>query len=276
MRTALTIAGSDSCAGAGIQADLKTFYAHGVYGMSVITAVTAQNTKGVIGIENISADMVEKQLDAIFTDIKVDAVKVGMLSNRDIIKSVSRKLKKYSPDNIVLDPVMVSKSGHTLLGPDAKDILLKELLPLCTIVTPNIPEAEVITGVTINSINDMKKSCKVIFEMGAKMILIKGGHLSTDPVDILFDGKGFKYFIGKRIHTKNTHGTGCTLSSAIASNLAKGYSVEKSIVKAKEYITIAIQNSLSIGKGIGPTNHFYSIYKKCNMLKEIGEFKNEC
>ncbi|OPJ55184.1 bifunctional hydroxymethylpyrimidine kinase/phosphomethylpyrimidine kinase [Alkalithermobacter paradoxus] len=269
MRTALTIAGSDSCAGAGIQADLKTFYAHGIYGMSVITAVTAQNTKGVMAVENISSHIVEKQIDAIFCDIKVDSVKIGMLSEIDIIKAVSSKLRQYSPKNIVLDPVMISKSGYNLLNPDAKDVLIKELLPLSTVVTPNILEAQVITGINIKSIDDMKKSCKAMLEMGCKIVLIKGGHLSTDPIDILFDGEDFKYFEGKRIHTKNTHGTGCTLSSAIASNLAKGYAIEKSIKNAKEYINVAIQNSLSIGEGIGPTNHFYSIYEKCNMIEEI-------
>lgn len=266
MKKALTIAGSDSSGGAGIQADLKTFAAHGVFGMSVITAVTAQNTQGVFAVQDISMEVIKKQIDAIFTDIEVDGLKIGMVSQIDTIKIIADRLKEYRPKNVVLDPVMVSKSGYHLLQPDAKEALINELLPLATVVTPNIPEAEVITGMHIETLKDMEKAALLIYKMGPKYVLIKGGHLENDATDILFDGNDYISFESKRIETKNTHGTGCTLSSAIASNLAKGNSIEASIQKAKDYITTAIKNSLSIGKGVGPTNHFYELYEKAGML----------
>lgn len=266
MKKVLTIAGSDSSGGAGIQADLKTFSAHGVFGMSVITAVTAQNTQGVLAVEDMTSDIIGKQIDAIFTDIDVDGVKIGMVSQIETIKIIATKLKEYNPKVLVIDPVMVSKSGFHLLQPEAKEALINELLPLATVATPNIPEAEVITGITIESLKDMEKAAELIFKLGAKNVLVKGGHLENEATDILYDGKEFKYFKSERIKTKNTHGTGCTLSSAIASNLSKGLNMEEAISKAKEYIIIAIQNSLSIGKGVGPTNHFYELYKKAGIL----------
>jgi hydroxymethylpyrimidine/phosphomethylpyrimidine kinase len=268
LKNVLTIAGSDSSGGAGIQADLKTFSAHGTFGMSVITAVTAQNTQGVFAVQDITPEVIGKQIDAIFEDIAVDGVKIGMVSQVETIKIISEKLRQYKPKNVVVDPVMVSKSGFYLLNPEAEEVLIKELIPLATIVTPNIPEAEVITGLSIKTLDEMKKAAELIYKMGPANVLVKGGHLEDDSTDILFDGKEFYYFNAKRIATKNTHGTGCTLSSAIAANLAKGKSVFEAVKAAKEYINIAIEHSLSIGKGVGPTNHFYTLYEKAGMLDE--------
>lgn len=266
IKTALTIAGSDSGGGAGIQADLKTFSAHGVYGMSVITAVTAQNTQGILAIQDIDQEIVEKQMEAIFEDLPVDSVKIGMVSKIETIQAIYNKLSYYQPAFIVLDPVMVSKSGHHLLKEESTNTLIELLLPLSTIITPNLPEAEVITGKKIGTHEDMEAAAKQIYEMGPKNVFIKGGHLKKDATDILYDGKKFTYFKQQRIHTKNTHGTGCTLSSAIASNLALGFSIEKAVKKAKEYITMAIEHSLAIGKGVGPTHHFYQLYQKAGMI----------
>ncbi len=268
MKNVLTIAGSDSSGGAGIQADLKTFSAHGVFGMSVITAITAQNTQGVFGVQDISVDMIQKQIDAIFDDIEVHALKIGMVSQIDTIKAIAKKLKQYSPQNIVIDPVMISKSGYNLLAPEAKETLINELLPLATIATPNIPEAEVISQMIIKDLNQMQEAAIRIHALGAKNVLIKGGHMESDAIDVLFDGREFMYFKSERINTKNTHGTGCTLSSAIASNLAKGCTVGDAVANAKDYITTAIRHSLSIGKGVGPTNHFYTLYKKAGVINE--------
>ena len=267
MKKVLTIAGSDCSGGAGIQADLKTFSAHGVYGMSVITAVTAQNTQGVFAVQDISRDVIEQQIEAIFDDIEVDGVKIGMVSQVQTIEGIAEQLKKYLPQIIVLDPVMISKSGYHLLNPEAEVTLIKKLLPIAMIVTPNIPEAEVMTNRSISTLKQMEEAAKAIAHMGAKNVLIKGGHLEDDSVDILFDGQEFTYFTSVRIATKNTHGTGCTLSSAITANLALGYSLNQAIALAKEYITIAIQNSLSIGKGVGPTHHFYTLYKKAGLIE---------
>ncbi|ABR47455.1 phosphomethylpyrimidine kinase [Alkaliphilus metalliredigens QYMF] len=265
MKKVLTIAGSDSSGGAGIQADLKTMSAHGVFGMSVITAVTAQNTQGVFGIQDISPQMIAKQIQAIYEDIEVDAVKIGMVSQVDTIQAIAQQLLKYQAKNIVLDPVMVSKSGFHLLNPEAKNSLINQLIPLVTVITPNLPEAEVITGLTIESEKDMEEAAKAIFIMGPQYVLIKGGHLESDPVDLLYDGKAIQRFSTKRIATKNTHGTGCTLSSAIASNLALGFPITEAVKLAKEYITVAIENALSIGKGVGPTHHFYSLYQRAGL-----------
>lgn len=266
MKKVLTIAGSDSSGGAGIQADLKTFSAHGVFGMSAITAVTAQNTQGVFAVQNIDTDVIAKQIEVIFDDIEVDAVKIGMVSQIETIETIAEQLRKYAPQNIVVDPVMVSKSGYHLLNIDAEINLIEELLPLATIVTPNIPEAEVITKIPISTLKDMEEAASIIYQMGAKNVLLKGGHLVDDATDILFDGQQFFYFPSTRITTKNTHGTGCTLSSAIAANLALGHNINEAVKISKEYITIAIMNSLSIGKGVGPTHHFYSLYKKAGMI----------
>lgn len=268
MKNVLTIAGSDSSGGAGIQADIKTFSALGTFGMSVITAVTAQNTQGVFAVQDITPNIIAMQIDAIFDDIEVNAVKIGMVSQIETIKIIAEKLNKYKPSNIVVDPVMISKSGYHLLNPEAKRTLINELIPLSSIITPNIPEAEVITGLKISNIDDMKNAAKIIFNMGPKVVLIKGGHLENDSTDVLFDGIKFYYLNARRILTKNTHGTGCTLSSAIAANLAKGYIMLNAVETAKEYITIAIEHSLSIGKGVGPTNHFYKLYESANMLYE--------
>lgn len=267
MKNVLTIAGSDSCGGAGIQADLKTFSALGTYGMSVITAVTAQNTQGVLDVQDISPDIVEKQIEAIYEDINVDAVKIGMVSNSITIKTIAKNLKKYNAKNIVLDPVMISKSGYDLLKPEAKSALIKKLIPLATIITPNIPEAEEISEIKINNIDDMKKASNKIYEMGPKFVLVKGGHLNDTADDVLFDGENIKIFEGVKLKTKNTHGTGCTLSSAIASYIALGYSVYDAVKFAKDYITTAIKHSFSIGKGHGPTHHFYLLYKKAGILE---------
>ncbi|MFL0250569.1 bifunctional hydroxymethylpyrimidine kinase/phosphomethylpyrimidine kinase [Clostridium neuense] len=268
MKKVLTIAGSDSSGGAGIQADLKTFSAHGVFGMSVIAAVTAQNTKEVIDVQNISPDIIGKQIDAIFDDIEVDAVKIGMISEIEGINVVSEKLRKYKPRNVVLDPVMVSKSGYSLMNPNSVETLIKELIPIVSVVTPNIPEAEIIANIKIETISDMEKAAKIIYNMGPKNVLIKGGHLTGDATDVLYDGKNFVYLKNERINTKNTHGTGCTLSSSIASNLALGMNIKEAVENAKKYITTAIEHSLSIGHGSGPTNHFYTLYKKAGLNYE--------
>ena len=265
MKNLLTIAGSDSSGGAGIQADLKTFAALGTYGMSVITAVTAQNTCGVTMVQNIDSKVVEAQINAVFDDICVDAVKIGMVSDKEIIKIIAKRLRYYQPAIIVVDPVMVSKSGYQLLAPDACETLIKELLPLATLVTPNLPEATVIVGYEVNNKADMVKAAKDIIALGAKSVLMKGGHLQESADDLLYDGIEATWFTGERIDTKNTHGTGCTLSSALAANLALGLALPEAVRKSKEYITIAINNALNIGSGCGPTHHFFDLYRKAGL-----------
>ncbi len=261
MKKVLTIAGSDCSGGAGIQADLKTFSAHGVFGMSVVVSVVAENTSRVIAIQDITPDMIEKQIDAVFEDIEVDAVKVGMLSQPECMEAVARKLKQYEPKNVVIDPVMYAKNGCPLMNPEAIDTLIETIIPLADILTPNIPEAEKIAGIKITSLEDVEESAKIIHGMGCKHVLIKGGHATGSALDILFDGNKFYQFDAQRIDTKNTHGTGCTYSSAIASNLALGLGIEEAMAQAKKYITTAIQHSLPIGKGHGPTHHFYDLYE---------------
>ncbi|MDQ0157477.1 bifunctional hydroxymethylpyrimidine kinase/phosphomethylpyrimidine kinase [Robertmurraya andreesenii] len=265
MKTALTIAGSDSGGGAGIQADLKAFAANGVFGMSVITAVTAQNTQEVRSVQNIDPAIIRDQIEAVFDDLPVDAVKIGMLSSADIVRTVAEALKKYSPELVVLDPVMVSKGGHHLLEQDAIQALKEQIIPIASIVTPNIPEAEVLTGKRILTQEDMKEACITIKTLGCRTVLLKGGHFDGPPHDLFFDGEEFHWIEGERIITKNTHGTGCTLSSAIAANLAKGASMLEAVKQAKQFITIAILHSLSLGHGHGPTNHFYELYQKANL-----------
>ncbi len=256
MKIALTIAGSDSGGGAGIQADLKTFSALGVYGMSVLTSITAQNTLGVQGVHDLPPDFVGLQIDSVMQDIGTDAVKTGMLSNTQIIKIVSEKVKKYKVKNLVIDPVMIAKGGDRLLKEDAVESLKQDLVPLANVVTPNFSEAEVLSGLKIGNLSDMKEAARKIFRLGAQNVLIKGGHLSSDEaIDVLYNGRTFREFRAERIITKNTHGTGCTLSSAIAAELAKGKEVEEAVNTAKRYITLAIQNSLEIGHGHGPLNH---------------------
>jgi hydroxymethylpyrimidine/phosphomethylpyrimidine kinase len=261
MKKALTIAGSDCSGGAGIQADLKTFSAHGIFGMSVIVSVVAENTSRVIGVENISPDMVKKQIDAVYEDIGTDAVKIGMLSTGTLMKAVAEKLDEYRPANVVIDPVMYAKNGAPLMEEDAIDALIKYIVPRAALLTPNIPEAEKISGVKISSAADTVRAAELIIAMGCARVLIKGGHFTGDAEDLLYDGRAERRFSSPRIQTKNTHGTGCTLSSAIASNLALGFPIEEAVEKAKRYITVAIEHSLSIGRGHGPTHHFYELYK---------------
>lgn len=259
MNTALTIAGSDSSGGAGIQADLKTMTMNGVFGMSAITALTAQNTTGVTGIMEVTPEFLEQQLDAVFTDIYPDAVKTGMVSSTDLIKVIAGKLKQYQAKNIVVDPVMVATSGAKLISDDAIDTLKECLLPLATVITPNIPEAEVLSGSTITSEEDMVAAAKVIYERFGCAVLCKGGHQVNDANDLLYNANGPVWFAGKRINNPNTHGTGCTLSSAIASNLAKGETLEDAVKNAKDYISGALAAMLDLGKGGGPLAHNYAI-----------------
>lgn len=266
MKTALTIAGSDSGGGAGIQADIKAMSALGVFGMSVITAVTAQNTQEVRSIQNIDLDIVRDQIEAVFDDIPVGAVKIGMLSEAETVKTVAQSLRKYKPKYIVLDPVMISKGGHHLLKQSAVDALINEMIPLASIITPNIPEAEVLVGDLIQTKEHLYEACLKLKEMGPQAVLLKGGHLSGDADDLYFDGKDYHWLTSKRIYTKNTHGTGCTLSSAITANLAKGMTMLEAVMAAKEYITLAIKYSLSLGSGHGPTHHFYDLYNKAENL----------
>lgn len=274
MKKVLSIAGSDSCGGAGIQADLKSLSANGVYGMSVITAVTAQNTMGVFAVQDLGEEIIKAQIDAIFTDIVVDAVKIGMVSVISTIDAISEKLKQYKPKNIVLDPVMISKSGYSLLKPESKTALIKKLIPLASIITPNVPEAEEILKevnsdiTSIETVEDMESAAKEIYKLGCKNVLLKGGHMQGEAVDVFYDGSEIIHFTSERINTKNTHGTGCTLSSAIAANLALGFNMKESIKNSKQYITTAIKHSLDIGHGVGPTNHFYELYKKAGMAND--------
>ncbi len=259
MKRLLTIAGSDSSGGAGIQADLKTFHAFGCYGMSVLTAITAQNTLGVQGVQDLPPEFVVLELESVVSDIGVDAAKTGMLSNAEIIHALARKIRELHIPHLVVDPVMRAKSGDPLLRDDAQQALIEEIIPLAEIITPNLPEAEVLSGIKIESKEDMKKAAKIIHQKGARNILVKGGHREQDATDILFDGNEFTEFYAEKIQTKNTHGTGCTYSAAIAANLALGKSMQDAISAAKNFITEAIRKSLNIGHGIGPLNHFVKV-----------------
>jgi hydroxymethylpyrimidine/phosphomethylpyrimidine kinase len=258
-KKALTIAGSDCSGGAGIQADLKTFSAHGVYGMSVITAVVAENTFRVSGIMDVTADMITKQITDVFEDIRPDAVKIGMLNTPETMHTVANALKIWRPDNVVIDPVMYAKNGSPLMASDSIDKLISEIIPLATLLTPNIPEAEKMSGLTIENIADMRTAALAIHQMGCEAVLVKGGHAIGDATDILYDGTFFHQLTSERIDTPNTHGTGCTLSSAIASNLALGYEMSEAVERAKDYVTRAIQHALPFGQGNGPTHHFYGL-----------------
>ena len=249
MKKVLSIAGSDCSGGAGIQADLKTFSAHGVYGMSVIVSVVAENTGRVIGIQDVSVDMIGKQMEAVFEDIEVDAVKVGMLSTPDCMNVVAEKLKYYA------------KNGCPLMEPAAIKTLIGMVIPLADVLTPNIPEAEKITGSKIKSVADMEEAAIAIHAMGCGAVVVKGGHAAGNAVDVLFDGKEICHFDTPRIETKNTHGTGCTFSSAVASQLARGVNLHEAVQKAKDYVTMAIAHSLDIGTGCGPTHHFWHLYQ---------------
>lgn len=259
MNTALTIAGSDSCGGAGIQADIKTMTANGVYAMSAITALTAQNTTGVSDIYEVSSEFLEAQMKAIFEDITPDAIKIGMVSSGELIKTIAENLKKYNGKNIVLDPVMVATSGAKLISDDAIATLKECLIPLATVITPNIPEAEVLSEMTISNEEDMIKAAAFISDKYNCAVLCKGGHSINDANDLLYSNGEYKWFYGKRINNPNTHGTGCTLSSAIASNLAKGRDLNESVEKAKAYISGALAAMLDLGKGSGPMNHAFAI-----------------
>jgi len=258
---ALTIAGSDSGAGAGIQADLKTFAALGVYGTSVITAITAQNTVKVTKIFELSTDLVAAQIDAVMEDIGAQALKTGMLANFKILETVAKKISQHRLRNLVVDPVMVAKSGDLLLRKSAIDALRTHLIPLATVVTPNIPEAEELTGMRITKAPDFHEAAKQILAMGAKSVVIKGGHRRGPANDIFYDGEKFRYLGSPRIRTRHTHGTGCTFSAAIAAYLAKGKEVEEAVVLAKKYITQAIRHGFAIGSGHSPVHHFQRFWK---------------
>ena len=259
MKTALTIAGSDSSGGAGIQADIKTMTANGVYAMSAVTALTAQNTTGVYGILESTPEFLASQLDCIFTDIFPDAVKTGMVSSTGLIEVIADKLKQYKAQNIVVDPVMVATSGSRLISQEAVDALKALLLPLATVLTPNIPEAEVLSGLTISGPADMEKAAQAIGEAYGCAVLCKGGHDLNDANDLLWRDGTCKWFHGRRIHNPNTHGTGCTLSSAIASNLAKGYDLDTAVERAKAYLSGALAAMLDLGTGQGPMDHLFDL-----------------
>ena len=259
MYTALTIAGSDCSGGAGIQADIKTMTAHSVYAMSAITALTAQNTTGVYGVQEATPEFLANQLDCIFTDIYPDAIKTGMVSSTELINVIADKLIQYKAKNIVVDPVMVATSGSKLLADDAIEALCSRLLPIADVITPNIPEAMVLSGMNIENEDDMIKAAAAINEKYGCAVLCKGGHSINDANDLLYKNGEYTWFKGKRINNPNTHGTGCTLSSAIASNLAKGYDMNTSVKNAKNYISQALAAGLDLGKGSGPMNHAFAI-----------------
>ena len=262
MKTVLTIAGSDCSGGAGIQADIKTMIINGVYAMSVITALTAQNTTGVFGIQESPVEFVDQQMDCVFQDIFPDAVKIGMLSSPEIMHHVAAGLQKYEARHIVLDPVMVSTSGHRLMQKEAEETLQKELFPLAEVITPNIPEAEVLTGLKITDADSMELAARAISNEFHISVLLKGGHRIEDANDLLYTDGKTQWLKGERIDNPNTHGTGCTLSSAIASNLAKGYDLTDSVIRAKSYLTDALRADLNLGKGSGPLDHSLGAYAK--------------
>ncbi len=256
----MTIGGSDSGGGAGVQADLKTFAALGVYGTSVLTAVTAQNSLGVTAVQEIAADVITAQIDAVLSDIGADAAKTGMLSSAPIIDTVVRGLERHGLDRLVVDPVMVAASGDRLLREDAVDTLKGRLLPLALVVTPNVPEAEVLAEMSIQGLGDMREAARLIARMGPRTVVVKGGHMSGDEaVDVFLDGREFTEFRAERVQTQNTHGSGCTFSSAIAAGLAQQKTVAEAVAAAKRYVTEAIRASYPVGSGSGPLNHFYRL-----------------
>ena len=267
MKTALSIAGSDSSGGAGIQADMKTMSAHGVYAMTAITALTAQNTTGVTGIFEVTPEFLSDQLDAVFTDIFPDAVKIGMMSSAALIRVIARKLTTYQARHIVVDPVMVATSGSKLIQDEAIDTLKNELLPIAEVVTPNIPEAEILSGMEIRCPQDMEQAARAISETYHCAVLLKGGHDLNDANDLLYKDGTSTWFHGRRIDNPNTHGTGCTLSSAIASNLACGMELEDAVRSAKAYISGALAAMLNLGKGRGPMNHLFDL--KSSFIREV-------
>lgn len=258
---AMTIAGSDSGGGAGIQADLKTFSALGVYGASTLTAITAQNTVAVTAVHELPTDLISAQIEAVISDIGVDAVKTGMLSSPAIVETVSREVARHGIHNLVVDPVMVAKSGDPLLRQEAVDSVRTQLVPLAALVTPNVPEAETLTAITIASDDDMRQAARLIVAMGARSVVVKGGHREGPATDLFFDGSDFVEFSSERIDTVNTHGTGCTFASAAAAGLAQGKSVLEAVAQAKEYVTEAIRNSYPLGQGHGPVHHFWRLWE---------------
>ncbi len=262
MKTALTIAGSDSSGGAGIQADIKTMISNGVYAMSAVTALTAQNTTGVTAIMEVTPEFLAEELDNIFTDIYPDAVKIGMVSSGALLHVIAEKLQEYKARNIVVDPVMIATSGARLISEEAVEVLKNSLLPMAALVTPNIPEAEVLSGRKIVTPEDMIKAAALIGETYHCAVLCKGGHQLNDANDLLWKEGGYRWFRGERINNPNTHGTGCTLSSAIASNLAKGYELESAVERAKKYISGALAAMLDLGKGSGPMDHGFDIHSE--------------
>ncbi len=262
---ALTIAGSDSGGGAGIQADLKTFAALGVYGMSAITALTAQNTMGVRGVVEIEPDFVSSQVRAVVEDIGVDAVKTGMLANAAIIRRVAEDLRDLGIGNLIVDPVMVAKSGDALLRQDAVQSMIEELLPLALVVTPNLHEASALVGWEVKDVEGMQEAARCIKAMGPKFVVIKGGHLPGNPMDLLYDGEKYREYSDERCQSRHTHGTGCTFASAITAGVARGHGVEASVAAAKAYITGAIRRGLVIGMGHGPVHHFHELYRRAGL-----------
>ena len=259
LKTALSIAGSDCSGGAGIQADIKTMTMNGVYAMSAITALTAQNTTGVIAIQESTPDFLKQQIDAVFEDIYPDAVKIGMVASSELICVIADRLRYHKANNIVIDPVMVASAGSSLMKQNAVQTLIQELLPISTLVTPNIPEAQVLSGLSIETKEDMVTAAKQIGDNYHCAVLLKGGHSINDANDLLYANGELQWFEGKRIDNPNTHGTGCTLSSAIASNLAKGYTLSESVQRAKDYISGALAAMLDLGKGSGPMNHAFDL-----------------
>ena len=260
MKTALTIAGSDCSGGAGIQADIKTFSALGCYAMSVVTCVVAENTQRMLSTMTVPPDIISDQLEAVFSDIGADAVKIGVLPDADSMRAVAEALRKYRPKIVVCDPVLSATAGGELMQSSAQDVFLEEIVPLCSLLTPNIPETETLLGCHITGLTDIKAAALSLYSCGAGAVLIKGGHLSGDATDILFDGNSFHSYTHSRISTASTHGTGCTLSSAIAAMQAQGHALPEAVGLAKEYLTGAIQHGLNIGKGHGPVSHFYRLF----------------
>ena len=258
----MTVAGSDSGGGAGVQADLKTFAALGIYGASALTAITAQNTVAVTAVHELPVDLIAAQIEAVVSDIGVDAVKTGMLSSSEIVEVVARELDRHGIKNLVVDPVMVAKSGDTLLRQEAVDSVRTLLVPLAAIVTPNVPEAETLTGMKVETDEDMREAARRIIGMGARAVVVKGGHREGPATDLFYDGTEFVEFTSERFNTVNTHGTGCTFASATAAGLAQGKSVVEAVAQAKEYVTEAIRNSYPLGKGHGPVHHFWQLWDK--------------
>ena len=269
MKIALSIAGSDSCGGAGVQAVIKTMTMNGVYAMSVITALTAQNTIGVRAIQESTPEFLKQQIDAVFEDISPDSVKIAMVSSSELICVIAERLRYYEAKNIVVDPVMVATSGSSLMKTDAVKTLTEKLFPIATLITPNIPEAEVLSNKTIKNKEDMQKVAKAISDFYGCSVLLKGGHNISDADDILYEKGVYYWFKGERIDNPNTHGTGCTLSSAIAANLAKGFTLAQSVQRAKDYISEALLAGLNLGKGSGPLKHNFDL--KARFTEEISD-----